>query len=93
MFKSKEEKAAQKEAKFQKELESYGLNGYVGEEEMQMVKMLIAKQAGDGLLNFAAIMNPNEKTSLQILTQQNQVIMEQNKLMIHFLAKIANKGE
>lgn len=96
LFKSKEEKQVKKEEKLEKKLAKYGLNGYVDTndtEESNMLNMLFASHAGDGAMMAGNVLPTNEKRLLQGIFFQNRTIIEQNKVMIHFLAKIAKQGE
>lgn len=88
LFKSKEDKDAQKEKKINELLERRGLQNFP-EEYREILKYTLGQENGVTLMDLAP--GKNEKTYLDLIASRLSIIEEQNWMIIKLLHDISQK--
>ena len=95
VFKSKEEKEAQKaaerEAMTKVLLAKYGLESLTDPADIEAIKNISLELSGTGAMEFGSMLAGSEKDWLQLQTYYMRAIMDQNFLIIRLLSQIRDR--
>lgn len=89
LFGSKEDKEAKQAEKEQALLDKYGLGELTDPADVKSIQSIVTKLTGPGIMEFGAMLAPNEKAMLQVQMHYQRAIVEQNFMIIRQLNRIA----
>lgn len=92
IFKSADQKEAERQEKERRVLEKYNLTALTDPEDIESVRKIITELTGTGLMEMGATLGGgSEKDILKTHMYYLRAIVEQNFIIIRQLDKIANK--
>ena len=90
LFKSNEQKEAEKQQKIEEMMKKYGLEDLSDPRDIESVKKIVSDLAGSGLSQIGAMLTGDDvKVNVRILVQYQQAILEQNFMLIRLLDRLS----
>lgn len=90
LFKSNEQKEAEKQQKVEEMMKKYGLEDLSDPRDIESVKKIVSDLAGSGLSQIGAMLTGDDvKVNVRILVQYQQAILEQNFMLIRLLDRLS----
>lgn len=90
LFKSNEQKEAEKQQKVEEMMKKYGLEDLSDPRDIESVRKIVSDLAGSGLSQLGALLTGDDvKVNVRILVQYQQAILEQNFMLIRLLDRLS----
>lgn len=90
LFKSNEQKEAEKQQKIEEMMKKYGLEDLSDPRDIESVRKIVSDLAGSGLSQIGAMLSGDDvKVNVRILVQYQQAILEQNFMLIRLLDRLS----